>query len=197
MIIIMTTFSTSTNNKDYFSNNDFQDDDHSLCLFSYFCAYLFSGWRSYISVSLDVNQTATTRDCWTLVIQSIFGHIWNENSISVKINAIYSSVTNVIRIKSVNLLTIHIRVDIRGKRWRGYFCESKFLDRIFHAYKYSAPKLAFDRSNNVGPTSVIYVGTTLIQRNLTNMSYVGPMLPQRVGPTMAQRASWRWANVIY
>ena len=108
--------------------------------------------------SFDVNQTvtnATTRDCWTLIIQNMVGDIRNENSISVKIKAVYSAVTNVtcICIKgNVNLLTIHIRVDIHGKRRRGYFCRSKVIDRIFHADKCFAPKLAFDRSNNVGPT---------------------------------------------
>ena len=84
IIIIMTTTITSTNNKDCFNNKDFQHDDHILCLFSYFCAYLFSGWRSYISVSFHVNQTAinaATRDCWTLIIQNMFGDICNENSI--------------------------------------------------------------------------------------------------------------------
>ena len=54
----------------------------------------FSGWRSYISVSFDVIQIAinvTTRDCWTLIIQNMFSDICNENSISVKIKAIYLS----------------------------------------------------------------------------------------------------------
>ena len=78
--VIMTTSTTSTNNKlkDYFNNKDFQNDDHILCLLSYFCAYLFSGWRSYISVSFDVKQAATnatTRDCRTLIIQNMFGDI--------------------------------------------------------------------------------------------------------------------------
>ena len=124
-------------------------------MFSYFCASLFSGWRSYISVSFSVNQTATTettRDCWTLIIQNMFRDICNENSISVKIKAIHSAVKNVYPSKMLKLLTIHIRVDIHGKRRRGYFCRSKFTDRIFHVDKYSAPKLAFDMSNNVGPT---------------------------------------------
>ena len=70
----MTTSITSTNKKENFNNNDFQDGDKILCLFSYFCAYRFSGWGSYISVSFDVNQiatNATTRDCWTLIIQNI------------------------------------------------------------------------------------------------------------------------------
>ena len=87
-----------------------------------------------------------------LIIQNMFGDTRNENIISVKIKAIYSAVTNVIPIKrNVNLLTIHIRVDIQGKRRRGYFCRSKFIDRIFHADKHSALKLAFDRSNDVRP----------------------------------------------
>ena len=92
----------STNNKDYFNNNDF----HIFCLFSYFCDYLFSGWHSYMLVSTDVNQTstnATTRDCWTFIIQNMFGDICNENSIHVSVKteemAIYSAVRNVIPIK--------------------------------------------------------------------------------------------------
>ena len=115
----MTTSATSTNKKYYFNNNDFQDNDHILCLFSYFYAYLFSECRSYSSVSFDVDQTATnatTRDCWTLINKNMFGDICSENSISLKIKAIYSAVTNVIRIKNINLLTIHIRVDIHGKQ---------------------------------------------------------------------------------
>ena len=155
IIIIMTTTITSTNNKDCFNNKDFQDDDHILCLFSYFCAYLFSGWRSYISVSFNVNQTAinaATRDCWTLIIQNMFGDICNENSICKDKGNILSCDEWYTHKKNVNVLTVHIRVDIHGKRRRGYFCRSKFIDRIFHADKYSAPKLAFDSSNNVGPT---------------------------------------------
>ena len=44
---------------------------------------------------------------------------------------------------------------------------------------------------NVGPTYGMYVGPTSYQRYLSNMSYVGA-----VGPTMAQRANLRWANVV-
>ena len=117
----MTSSTTSTN------NNDFQDDDHILRVFSYFCDYLFSGLGSYSSVSFNVNQTAThatARDCWTLIIQNMFGDICNENSRSVKIKAIYSALKNAICIK-INLLMIHIRVDFRGKRRRIYFCRPK------------------------------------------------------------------------
>ena len=125
-------------------------------MFSYFCAYFFfSGWRSYISVSFSVNQTVTTettREYWTLIIQNMFRDICNENSISVKIKAIHSAVKNVYASKILKMLTIHIRVDIHGKCRRGYFCRSKFIDHIFHVDRYSAPKLAFDMSNNVGPT---------------------------------------------
>ena len=85
----MTTSTTTTSNKDYFNNNDFQDDGHILCSFSCF----------YCMLILE-----------TLIIQNMFGDICNENSISVKIKAIYSAVMNVIRIKrNVNLLTIHIK----------------------------------------------------------------------------------------
>ena len=49
---------------------------------------------------------------------------------------------------------------------------------------------------NVGPTYGMYVGQTSYQRCMSNMSYVGTTLRQHVGPTMAQRANLRWANVI-
>ena len=80
----------------------------------------------------------------------MFRDICNENSISVKIKAIHSAVKNVYASKMLKMLTIYIRVDIHGKCRRGYFCRSKFIDRIFHVDKHSAPKLAFDMSNNVG-----------------------------------------------
>ena len=57
--------------------------------------------------------------------------------------------------------------------------------------------MAFDTPTNVGPTYGMYVGPTLYQRYISNMSYVGAALCQHVGPTMAQRASLRWANVVY
>ena len=106
-------------------------------------------------VSFDVNQTATNatvRDCWTLTIQNMFGDICNENSMSVKIKALNSAVRNVYASKMLKLLTIHTTVDINGKHRRGYFCRSKFIARVFHVDKYSAPKLTFDMSNNVRPT---------------------------------------------
>ena len=56
--------------------------------------------------------------------------------------------------------------------------------------------MAFVMPTNVGPTYGMYVGPTLHQRYMSNMSYVGATLCQHVGPTMAQRASLRWANVV-
>ena len=47
-------------------------------------------------------------------------------------------------------------------------------------------KLAFGMLTNVGPTRINNVGPTLNQRNLYNMSYVGPTLGHHVGPTEAQ-----------
>ena len=151
IIIKMPTSTTSTINTD------------SVIMFirmmiTFFACFLifvliFSGWRSYISVSFSVNQTVTTettRDCWTLIIQNMFRDICNENSMNIK--AIHSAVKNIYASKMLKMLMIYIRVDIHGKFRRGYFCRSKFIDRIFHVDKYSAPKLAFDMSNNVGPT---------------------------------------------
>ena len=43
-----------------------------------------------------------------VVIQNMFGDICNKNSISVTLKAIYSAITNVIGIKKLKLLTIHI-----------------------------------------------------------------------------------------
>ena len=47
-------------------------------------------------------------------------------------------------------------------------------------------RLAFGMLTNVGPTRINNVGRTLNQRNLYNMSYVGPTLGQHVGPTEAR-----------
>ena len=47
-------------------------------------------------------------------------------------------------------------------------------------------RLAFGMLTNVGPTRINNVGPTLNQRNLYNMSYVGPTLGQHVGPTEAR-----------
>ena len=46
--------------------------------------------------------------------------------------------------------------------------------------------LAFGMLTNVVPTRINNVGPTLNQRNLYNMSYVGPTLGQHVGPTEAR-----------
>ena len=54
---------------------------------------------------------------------------------------------------------------------------------------YFASKLTTDMSVYVGPTYTMYVGITLFQCYLSNMSYVGPTLCQYVGLTEAQRAS--------
>ena len=47
-------------------------------------------------------------------------------------------------------------------------------------------KLAFGMPTNVGPTRINNDGPTLNQRNLYNMSYVGPTLGHHVGPTEAR-----------
>ena len=47
-------------------------------------------------------------------------------------------------------------------------------------------KLAFGMLTNVGPTRINNVGPTLNQRNMYNMSYVGPTLGHHVGPTEAR-----------
>ena len=47
-------------------------------------------------------------------------------------------------------------------------------------------RLAFGMLTNVGPTRINNVGPTLNQRNLYNMSYVGPTLGHHVGPTEAR-----------
>ena len=47
-------------------------------------------------------------------------------------------------------------------------------------------KLAFGMLTNVVPTRINNVGPTLNQRNLYNMSYVGPTLGHHVGPTEAR-----------
>ena len=54
----------------------------------------------------------------------------------------------------------------------------------------------FDMPTNVGPTYGMYVGPTSYQCYMSNMSYVGATLRQHVGPSMAQRANLRWANVV-
>ena len=67
---------------------------------------------------------------------------------------------------------------------------------IFYAKRNCARKVAFDMPANVGPTYGMYVGPTLYQCYMSNMSYVGTTLRKHVGPTMAQRANLRWANVV-
>ena len=54
---------------------------------------------------------------------------------------------------------------------------------------YFASKLTTDMSVYVGPTYTMYVGITLFQCYLSNMSYIGPTLRQHVVPTEAQWAS--------
>ena len=56
--------------------------------------------------------------------------------------------------------------------------------------------MAFDMPTNVGPTYEMYVGPMSYRRCMSNMSYVGATLRRHVGPTMAQRANLRWANVV-
>ena len=46
-------------------------------------------------------------------------------------------------------------------------------------------RLAFGMLTNVGPSRINNVGPKLNQRNLYNMSYVGPTLGHHVGPTEA------------
>ena len=67
---------------------------------------------------------------------------------------------------------------------------------IFYAKRNSMCTMAFVMPTNVGPTYGMYVGPTLHQLYMSNMSYVCATLCQHVGPTMAQRASLRWANVV-
>ena len=84
---------------------------------------------------------------------------------------------------------IHILVGIRGicRRTNGI---------IFYAKRNSARMVAFGMPTYVGPTYAMYVGPTLYQRYMSNMSYVGATLRQHVGPTMVQRANLRWTNVV-
>ena len=67
---------------------------------------------------------------------------------------------------------------------------------IFYAKRNSVRTMAFDMPTYVGTPYGMYVGPTLYQRHISNMSYVGATLRQHVGPTMAQRANLRWANVV-
>ena len=67
---------------------------------------------------------------------------------------------------------------------------------IFYAKRNSVRTVAFGMSTNVGPTYGMYVGPTLYQRYMSNMSYVGATLRKHVGPTIAQRANLRWAKVV-
>ena len=161
--------------------------------FLIFCAYLFSGWRSYISVSFNVNQAtnATTRDCCTMIIQNMFGDICNENSISMKIKAIYSAVKNVIRIK--NLICLR------------FTSESTFMADVDEdIFDDQCLLTAYFMRTNIPHRSWHLIGrTTLGQRKQYTLAQrwfiviwpTCPTLPQR--PTMFQRASCRWANVIY
>ena len=89
-------------------------------------------------------------------------------------------------------LKIHIIVDIQGICRRTYLSTQNGI--ILYTKRNSARKVAFDMPTNVGPTYGLYVGPTLYQRYMSNMYYVGAMLRQHVGPTMAQRANLRWAN---
>ena len=57
------------------------------------------------------------------------------------------------------------------------------VDQPAHLY---ILRLAFGMLNNVGPTRINNVGPTLNQRNLYNMSYVGPTSGHHVGPTEAR-----------
>ena len=91
-------------------------------------------------------------------------------------------------------LKIHIIVDIRGICGRTYFSTQNGI--IFYAKRNYARIVSLDMLTNVGPTYEMYVGPTSYQRYMSNMSYVGAMLRQHVGPTMAQRANLRWANVV-
>ena len=93
-------------------------------------------------------------------------------------------------------LKMHIVVDSRGICRRTYLSTQNGIIYIVYAKRNSAPKVAFDMPTNVGPTYGIYVGPTSYQQYLSNMSYVGQTLHQRVGPTMAQRANLRWDNVV-
>ena len=60
---------------------------------------------------------------------------------------------------------------------------------MFDTDKHFASKLTTDMSVYVGPMYTMYVGITLFQCYLSNMSYAGPTLRQHVGPMEAQRAS--------
>ena len=57
------------------------------------------------------------------------------------------------------------------------------VDQPAHLY---ILRLTFGMLTNVGPTRINNVGPTLYQRNLYNMSYVGPTLGHHVGPTEAR-----------
>ena len=67
---------------------------------------------------------------------------------------------------------------------------------IFYAKRNFARTVAFVMPTNIGPTYGMYIGPTLYQRYMSNMSYVGATFCQHVGPTMTQRANFRWANVV-
>ena len=92
-------------------------------------------------------------------------------------------------------LKLHIIVDIRGICQRTYLSTQN--GTLFYAKRNSARKVAFDMPTNVGPTYGMYVIPTSYQCYMSNMSYVGATLRQHFGPTMAQRAILRWANVVY
>ena len=65
-------------------------------------------------------------------------------------------------------------------------------DQPAHSRRHDQPahlhslRLAFGMLTNVGPTRINNVGPTLYQRNLYNMSYVGPTLGHHVGQTEAR-----------
>ena len=67
---------------------------------------------------------------------------------------------------------------------------------IVYAMRNYARKMPFDMPTNLGSTYGMYVGPKSYQRYMSNMSYVGATLRQRVGPTMAKRANLRWANTV-
>ena len=67
---------------------------------------------------------------------------------------------------------------------------------IFYAKRNSARTVAFGMPTNVGPTYGMYVGVTLYQRYMSNMSYVGALLRQHAGPTMTQRANLHCDNAV-
>ena len=91
-------------------------------------------------------------------------------------------------------LKLHIIIYIRGICRRTYLSTQNGI--IFYVKINSACKVAFDMPTNVGPTYGMYFGPSSYQRCMSNMCYVGATLRPHVGPTMAQWANLRWANVV-